>query len=478
MDYRSRPVFDFRPTFDRIDHGLLDDHSYDAPTGGVAVPWKVTSVPKRTLALPFLLEGLREIKFFRAFMAAREGRRTGFWVPTWLTDFEITEDTNGTTDLPVKWIGLGPKLTFGAQFRHVALITWDKLEIYRVESTAVSGNVETLTLDRLLDTPAVASQTVCCGVLFARLADDDIDYEYVSGAVARVDLKFVELPTETEGTMHEGSKPAFLYVIQRGAVVWRFTNWPIDLLIGADNFNAQAIEHDAIEENVDFTNDPISLTCATDAATHPLRAFLDPANVEETTIDIYEVDVEALPGVLPAATYSGRIERAQPTGKGRWKAAISSLMRIAEEDIPQALMERTCVLRTYDEYSGLNPVDWRTSGPVTAISFSPPYVEAVEFGAKATAEADPNWFALGLVQIGTEKRLCTGQDGDRLYLNVPFRNAIVGNTVDAYAGDDKRIETWDTKFSNAENCLAFPYIPNRNPQFEALVTPKPEGGKK
>lgn len=479
MTYFGREVLEIHPTFEGIDHGLLDDHSYNAPTGGFAIPWKVTTGPKRTLRLPFLLEGLSEIKAMRSFIASRAGRRLGFWVPTWLTDFEIVGDTSGTAELIVKNIGsLGAKIAFGAQFRHVALITWEKMELYRVESTVVAGGFETLTLDRILDTPAIARQTVCCGVLFARLADDDIAFEYLSGAAARVELKMIELPAEAEGAEHTGSRRAWLYVIQRGAAIWRFTNWPIDLLIGAETFDAQPIEHDAIEENIEFTNDPITLTVATDSATHPFIAMLDPANIEETMISFYEVDADALPDELPPPTYVGRVEAPAPGDKGEWQVRISSLLRVGEELVPQVLMERTCVHRTYDEFSGINAALFTTSGEITAISQNPPYIEADEFGAKAVAESDPNWFALGRVTVGTEIRFCVGADGNRLYLNAPFRSAVIGNTANALAGDDKRIETWNTKFGAVEDCLAFPYIPNRNPQIERLATPEPEGGKK
>lgn len=479
MTYRGRDVLDTRPTFDEIDHGQLDDHSYEAPTGGFAIPWKVTSGPKRTLRLPFLLEGLTEFKKFRAFIAKKAGRRKGFWVPTWLTDFEIVGDTASGAELVVRNTrSVADKIAFGAQFRHIALITWDKMELYRVESTVEAGEFETLTLDRLLDSPVVARETVCCGVLWARLADDDLAYEYLSSAAARVDLKMIELPTEAEGAEHAGSRSVWLYVIQRGATVWRFTNWPVPVVIGADTFNAQPIEHDAIEENIEFTNDPIALTVATDSATHPFMAMLDPANIEQTLISFYEVNGDSLPAVLPAPTYVGRVEIPEPGDRGEWKAQISSLCRVAEEMVPQVLMERTCVHRTYDEFSGINAALFTTAGVISSISQSPPYIEAPEFGAKATAEGDPNWFALGRVTVGTEIRLCTAAAGNRLYLNAPFRSAVLGNTANALAGDDKRIETWETKFNAVENFLGFPYIPNRNPQIERLATPEPEGGKK
>lgn len=489
MDYRDRPVFDFRPDFkgESVDHGQLDDHSYDSPSGGAAIPWKVTTGPKRTLALPFIIYDYEDLKVFRAFIAAREGRRTGFWLPTWLTDYvPVADAAQDALTITVKNVGIGTKLAFGTQFRHVAIITPTKMELYRIDGSAVDGDGnEELTLDAALVTPMVANQSVICGVLFARLADDEVEYEYLAGNVARVSLKFVELPKETEGTMHEGTKPCFLYVVTQGSVVWRATNFPISINVDSVDYGAQPIEHGDITEDIEFSSDPFMLDMATDDATNPIRNFLDPAFIQLTSLEIYEVADAAnpVPGDVAAPIYKGRIERAALNEKGGMTVECSTLLRISETEVPQALSERTCIHRTFDGNCGLNPAAFTTEGILTGLSSgAAPYIEADEFGDKATLEADPNWFALGVVTIGAEQRMCTGQDGNRLYLNAPFRSAVIGNSAFAQAGDDYRIETCHNKFNNVtgnnKGFLGFPWMPNKNPQFEALEAPKPAGGKK
>jgi hypothetical protein len=487
MEYRGRPVWIEPPNFgDGVEHGQLDDFSYDAPGGGHAIPWKVTIGTKRTLTLPFLISDYDDMKRWRAWWAAREGRRRAFWVPTWLTDFIAVEDyVAGDIEIRVRFTGLGTKLTFSSQFRHLAMMTRaGKMEFYRIDAHALDGEEEVLTLDHVLESDLIARDTVICGLMYARLADDEIEYEYVAGNVAHVELKFVELPTETEGDDNDGMKPAWLYIIQQGATIWRFTTYPIDQVVGGQTYYAAAIEHGEITEDIDFTGDGFSLTVSTDDATHPLRQFLDPAFVMLTSLSIYEIDVDAEPPLsLPSAPiYKGRIEGANFRRQGTIDVKVSTLMRISETQTPQAISERTCVHQTYDQYCGLSAAAFTTVGTLTALNSSPPWIEAAAFGAKATAEADPNWFALGMVTIGSEQRFCTRQAGNRLYLNAPFRSAIVGNSASALAGDDKRVETCDGKFDNvtgnAKGFLGFPWMPNKNPQFEALETPKPKGGKK
>lgn len=477
MNYRSKLVFDFRPNFSgEVAHGVLDDHSYDAPNGGVAVPWKITSGPKRTLALPFLLDDFADMKAMRGFFSGRDGRRRGFWIPTWLTDYvPVQDEAAGSLTITVKNIGLGTKLAFGVQFRHVALITWGKMEFYRIDGQAIDGNGnEELTLDRVLDTALDASATVCCGAIFARLADDEVSYAYLAGNVAKIDLKFVELPKETEGTEVLGTKPAFLYIISQGSNVWRFTNFPTPIIIDGVTYNASAIEHDDITEDIEFAGDTFSLNVATDDDAHPIRNFLDQSFIQESTLDIYKVDVEALPAALPATTYKGRIESAGFGDKGSIVVNCSTLLRMTEIEVPQAMTERTCVHRTYDGFCALNAALFTTTDNITTFnSLNPPYIEAAAF-----ATQPDDYFSLGLVTIAGQQRFCTKHTGTRLYLNAPFRNIAIGNSASALAGDDRRIDTCLAKFNNVANFLGFPYMPNKNPQFEQLTAPKPAGGKK
>ena len=149
-----------------------------------------------------------------------------------------------------------------------------------------------------------------------------------------------------------------------------------------------------------------------------------------------------------------------------------------ERELPTMRMQRTCNWRTFQQGCGAVEADFTTAGVMTGVSADPAYIEAPAFGSKATAMADPNWFALGKVTVGTEKRLCTGQAGNRLYLNLPFKSAVVGNAVSAVAGDDKRVGTCNTKFGQLANHLAAPYIPNENPSIAPLKTPARTGGKK
>lgn len=480
MTYLSREVLDIRPDFaPGVEHGQLDDHVYDSQSGGFAIPWKSTTRPKRTLRLPFVFEGLEEIKAFRSFFAGRDGRRLGFWVPTYLTDNVVLDDyAAGIDEIDVSYTGLASKLALSSQFRHIAIITSGKMELYRIESSVPGSTWETLTLDRGLDTAVDASATVCCGLLFARLADDTLEFDYISGEVVRCQPTFVELPPETDGTEHEGSQPLFLYRFTRGATVWRFTNWPISVTVGSVEWDTMDIEQSELTEDSEFNLDPLSIVVSTDDTASLFRTFLDVNLSERTTVEIFESDYATLTADLTSPLYKGEISKCNFREKGAIDVECTSIFRVGEHETPRTKLQRTCNHRLYNARCGLIAGLFTTTGPITAISSSPPYIEGAEFGAKATLEGDANWFALGKVLVGTETRFCVGASGNRLYLNAPFRSAIVGNQASALAGCDKRISTCENKFLNTANFRGWPYTPNKNPQFEALEAPKPSGGKK
>jgi hypothetical protein len=473
----GRTVWDWYPDWSvqQIEHGQLDDFSYDARVG-----WKPTTKPKRTLALPFLFTR-SEAHEVRTYVARLDGRRKGFWVPTWQTDFELVQNESiAAATITIKNVGLGLKKTFSSQFDRLALITADKQEYYRIMSVEVDGDTEILTLDHPLASDLVARATICCGLLFARLADDNTQYEYIAGDVVRVLFRFVELPQEYGPitTPHEGTKPVYLYRFTRGALTWRYTNWPVNLTIDGEAWLAAEIEHDDSKADVEFTSDPMMLTLTTDDAGHPIRRLLASGLIETSELEIFECDADDLTPDFSAPVYSGEVGETRFQAKGQIDIEILPSARAGNLAGPTVQIQRVCNLNTYDDYCSLDAEDFTTTGTITSISASGPSVDASEFGAKATLEGDPNWFALGKVTCGSETRLCVGQVGDRLYLNAPFQSAAVGAEISALAGDDHRASTCSGKFDNILNFLGFHLIPNSHPQFEALTIPQPKGGKK
>lgn len=75
----------------------------------------------------------------------------------------------------------------------------------------------------------------------------------------------------------------------------------------------------------------------------------------------------------------------------------------------------------------------------------------------------PNYFLGGLVEFEGERRTVIAQDGNTVTLNFKMIALESDDTVYCYPGCDGRIETCRDKFSNIDNFLGFPFIPEENP---------------
>lgn len=477
--FLSRDGLDIRPDWQTPSAGQVDDFTFEMTGGqGKGIPWKISAGPKRTVDYQFALTSRAQIGAFRRFVCARQGRLNGFWLPVYLRDYALTQDqAAGDTSLTFQKIGLHDALASFAQFKALVIADWSSIQCYQIASVSVSGPNEIVNLVGSLSSAVKASTVICGGLIWARLSEDEISYEFRDLGYCRANVGFDELPTEYD-TAAAGFAPVYLYKFVRAGQTYRFCNWGVDLAIGGNTWTAADISHAGLKFTIDFVDDGPKLTVATDDSSHPLRALLDRYLLQNTTLDIYESDAIALT-VPTAAIYSGRIDDVVFRTRGVIDATPSSLLYLGEQQGPRLPIQRICAHQTYDGFCGLNPATFTTAGTISALSSSPASVTATAFGAAATAHSDPNWFALGLVTSGQEQRFCVGASGNTLYLNAPFKFAIVGDAISARAGDDKRIGTCNAKFGNVANFLgAGVYAPNKNPQFEALQTPKTGGGKK
>jgi hypothetical protein len=468
-----------RPNFTRVKLGQLDDAEYASQGFGIATPWKTTAGPKRKLTYDFALTSQTDIGRFREFVAAMDGRRLGFWLPVWLNEYKLAADgPAGSTSITVQRSRLDEAESAFGQFKWLYFAAGDTFEIHAILGVEVVGDTEVITLDSALRVPFPARKTLCGGLLRARLADDRVEYQHTEPGVADVRMNFIELPTEYE-VQHQGSRPLFLYEFKRGASTWRFANHGAEVVAGGLTWAAADITHGEIASGLEMVGDELTVEVGTDDPDHPLRLYLDRAALELTTLSVYRTDAYSLLVDLDAPVFTGRVKRIPFRKKGVIELAVSTLFRLSEQTVPRFVIQRTCNHRLFDGGCGLSESTFTTAGLLVAASAEdPPHVEASEWGAKAAAEGDPNWFALGKVKVAAEVRLCVGQDGNRLYLNAPFRSPTLGGVATATPGCDKRVGTCVGKFDNLGGHAGFPFIPSANPQLEELTTPEPNMGKK
>ncbi len=476
MTYLDRPVLDLRPDFKEVQAGQFDDHTYESRGIGAATPWKGTLGPKRKVSLPFSFGNRADLDELRGFIRDRHGRRRGFWLPCWLTDYEIAANAAlGATEIRIENVRVADGISFAEQFSHLFIASRDTLALHAITDAVADGEEEVLTIDPPLERAISARRFVVGGLLFARLQDDEIGYEFNGHNVCRVNLQFAELPAEYT-TEHEGELTVTLYELTRGLAIWRYANFGTSIMAGGETWDAQNISNDELRFGIEFLGDETTLHVATQDAQHPLRFHAESLALGVTTLRIIEIDAEADNTELPTPIYVGRVGQVTFGKEGAIEAECSSSFRVGEIATPRIAIGRRCQHRWGDEFCGINKAAFTTTGTITALGNA--YVEATEFGAEATTRTDPKWFVFGLVTRGAEQRFCTGQSGDRLYLNAPFRFAEVGDAISAEAGCDKRINSGCVKFDNAAKHVGFYYTPNQNPQFKGGDVPQATAGKK
>ena len=94
------------------------------------------------------------------------------------------------------------------------------------------------------------------------------------------------------------------------------------------------------------------------------------------------------------------------------------------------------------------------------------------FAVSVLAGFAEGWFAIGTLQwltgANTGRKaevlthVLTGADVKITLLEAPVRPIKVGDTLDIFAGCDKRFETCKAKFTNAVNFRGFPHIPGQD----------------
>ncbi len=246
----------------------------------------------------------------------------------------------------------------------------------------------------------------------------------------------------------------------RGLTTWRLTNWSETITDTDMNvWTPDNITHGEISGGIEFLAESVTLSGATNDATHPIRYFVDRNGLEETTLTIYKTDASTLIIDTANPLYQGRLQDCKFGERGTYSVECSSVLRVSERKFPTKQVQRFCNHRLGDDFCGIDLTDpqFKTTGTLTDVQ--PTYVQATAFATKATAESDANWFALGKVTVGQETRMVVGQSTSKLYINAPFVSAAIGQSVSATAGCDKRANTCVDKFDNIANAIEMNLTP-------------------
>ena len=185
---------------------------------------------------------------------------------------------------------------------------------------------------------------------------------------------------------------------------------------------------------------------------------------DNATVEIWRVNwADTTSRALLRRGAIGQVRR----GRLHFVAEMRSLAHVLGQTIGRTF-QAGCDAALGDARCGvdLNDPAFKASGTVVSLSGDRGFAVS---GLTGFAEG---WFALGtlhwLTGANTGRKAevlshaLSGSDVSITLLEAPVRPIEVGNTVNIFAGCDKRFETCQAKFANAVNFRGFPHIPGQD----------------
>ena len=236
----------------------------------------------------------------------------------------------------------------------------------------------------------------------------------------------------------------------------RYVNRDISVVYGGNTFVPSDLERGPIEQSAEMKVSQMTLT----------TSYLEPTMIQflasnppkpiwveclKTFEDFTEADV----------TFIGRFSHVS------FKGPIAEIVVL---DLNSYFAKPACRLRyhyqcnhiLFDEGCTLVDADWGDSRTIDTVS-----ADGLEITLVSDGRSD-GYYTLGYVEVtisgNSHYRMITSHDASTKKIKIRFKfESTPSGTVTLYPGCDGDIETCEDKFSNLDNFLGFPYVPEDNP---------------
>lgn len=254
-------------------------------------------------------------------------------------------------------------------------------------------------------------------------------------------------------------KPAELYHIWRdGGEHWYYTSGDVTVTYDGANYVPATLERTQVkyDSKLDIVTMKITATYLTDAvleyiAINPIEVLWVSVMKIHRDQDPLEVDV----------VFIGQIKNVSFKGATAEVACVG-FEHFLKRVIPRWRYQLTCNHVLFDDYCSLTKADYKIDAVIT--------LDATEtiLSSATFALQDDGYFIGGEIVFGLEARTIVAHVGTDITLIYRMENLSDSDTVEAYPGCDRRIETCRDTFDNIIHYLGFPFIPTENP---AMRTP-------
>jgi uncharacterized phage protein (TIGR02218 family) len=441
---------------------------------------------RRRPVFNFRTQGAETAKLLRFFLD-RQGPVEAFWLPGWLAECQLAENTvAGSADIVLT------DASCIADHDYLAFYTTTG-EIITRAIVARDGN--TLTLDSSPGNLAAANTTLC-SLLLCRHAGGELTVRF-SGPTATAKIQFVEVPQEyvtaedeTIGTT-QGALPTTATLIVFTATLpdnstqtWRYTNFERDLTHGEDSYSAKPFEVGNVTETNSLERQTTTLKSRTFAG-NPLALFVPHTLEWPLSVELHEADVAAGVASNLRRYFAGEIEDVD-ADMPYLTANAKSLPALFDRKFPRQIYQPGCNWSLFETACGLLAADWHWTATVAAVNANRDVITLAGLASTNPAAAVVHFFAAGYVRFGVEPTAQHRMISDStaavggamaISLSTPLTTApAVGSALDIYPGCDGRKETCIGRFDNYVRFGGCPFMPTGNPSV--LKTKSGSGGGK
>lgn len=237
---------------------------------------------------------------------------------------------------------------------------------------------------------------------------------------------------------------------------YRYTSADRDVVVGADTYTAITISDEGIKQSGDEVSDQLTVTMPAGLPV-PLLFLAAPPEDPVGLIIRRVHDGETDPFIVWAGTI-GAVRRVDEiTSSLVCNTATASLSRGGL----RMLWSRGCPHALYDGQCQADPLDFVTTGTITAVGGGT--VTVPEFDALGDGWFDGGWVEKVDGDGHALRRAIISHTGSVVSVLTTTYGLEIGDEVAGFAGCDRAASTCDDKFDNLSNFGGHSYLPGKSP---------------
>ena len=254
-------------------------------------------------------------------------------------------------------------------------------------------------------------------------------------------------------------KPAEIYDFLNDQTTYRVTSADETITYDGNTYEPAYIFRERTGHNSQMTVSRLQINV--DKLQDEVKSYLTAAPLDETWVRVMRIFRDQPTGEEAQVYFVGTIATLQVKGRAA-TLNCEGLERFMSQGVPRLRYQRLCPLSLYGVQCGVDKTSFDQSVTLSAIGSDLVTLTGTNFGLQSSG-----YYDLGWIEWSGYRRMITSHSGTSVVLRHYIPGLTDTDTVTAYAGCDKTMETCRDKFSNLGGSLdtffGFPYLPYDNP---------------